>query len=216
MAFWTIYPACAAATQTCVYTCLMRKATGVCPVGNHVFTYEVQAGKLRTYCSPRHANMASRARRRKARESQALWHCSRCGESRAPDEFAGIDSPYCKPCMATWARERRARGNIQDPQYTRQLHLARYQLTAETFGAKLASQGGRCAICRTGDPGPSGWQLDHDHRCCGTRKKSCGKCLRGILCTRCNIGIGNLQDDPRIIQAALTYLLAHEGRGGLP
>lgn len=127
-------------------------------------------------------------------------------------EFASATAPYCRPHMSAYARGRREVKGGQDPEYTRRLHLRRYGLTPETFSVMLAAQEGRCKICCTDDPGPSGWQVDHDHACCGDRKKSCGRCLRGILCTRCNIGIGNLQDDPAIVAAALAYLTEHRSR----
>lgn len=30
--------------------------------------------------------------------------------------------------------------------------------------------------------------VDHDHKCC-SGDKSCGKCVRGILCPGCNTGM---------------------------
>lgn len=190
----------------------MTIATGICPIGGHPFEYEIKRGKSKTYCSPEHAFQAS-AKRQLLRNAQlAERRCARCGEVKLSEEFAGLSSVYCKPCMATWARERRARGIKTDPAYTRKVNLARYGMTPEGFAEKLASQGGRCAICRTLTPGGQGWHQDHDHSCCNTRKKSCGKCLRGILCTRCNIGIGNLKEDPVIIQAALDYVIFHRER----
>lgn len=156
--------------------------------------------------------MQATAKRQYARNLQATERpCSKCGETKPSEEFAGAGASYCKPCMAAWARERRKRGKAQSPEYTRTLNLARYGLTPEQFDATLAAQGGRCKICRTENPGGQGWHVDHDHACCNTRKKACGKCLRGILCTRCNIGIGNLRDDPEIIFAALKYILEFRG-----
>lgn len=34
--------------------------------------------------------------------------------------------------------------------------------------------------------------IDHDHRCC-PGDVSCGKCVRGIVCSRCNTGIGHAE-----------------------
>lgn len=49
-------------------------------------------------------------------------------------------------------------------------------------------QGGRCAICQR-----SGVRLviDHDHRHHPGRS-GCRRCVRGLLCTRCNTAIGQL------------------------
>jgi hypothetical protein len=92
------------------------------------------------------------------------------------------------------------------------LNLRRYGLTPEQFAVMFAGQDGRCAICHTESPGGQGWHVDHDHRCCNTRKTSCGRCIRGLLCSRCNIAIGNLRDDPIIIRAALDYVVLHQER----
>jgi hypothetical protein len=77
-----------------------------------------------------------------------------------------------------------------------------------TFEKILNSQGNRCAICqRVYGEFFGNWHIDHDHSCCGVRgKKSCGNCIRGILCGNCNSGIGMLQDDPKVIIEASKYL----------
>lgn len=55
--------------------------------------------------------------------------------------------------------------------------------------------------------------IDHDHSCCPPGKKfsnksqrSCGKCVRGLLCRPCNKSLGMLQENPRRIQGLLDYL----------
>lgn len=78
-------------------------------------------------------------------------------------------------------------------------------VTLEMYEEMLASQGRRCAICRTDSPGRrTDWHLDHDHET---------KAIRGLLCSRCNLGIGLLRDDPHVVMAAATYLLTHKARG---
>jgi hypothetical protein len=76
----------------------------------------------------------------------------------------------------------------------RKSHLKRnYGLTLEDFEALLASQGGGCAIC--GKPDVD--HVDHDH--------VTGR-VRGILCFRCNVALGQLDDDEDRARAAANYL----------
>lgn len=76
----------------------------------------------------------------------------------------------------------------------------------EVYAAALAKQGGACAICRSTVPGGQGrFHLDHNHACCDLRS-TCGKCVRGLLCSACNAGIGLFQDDPNLLYAALMYI----------
>ena len=84
--------------------------------------------------------------------------------------------------------------------------LSRYGITADQFEEMLEAQGGRCAICRAPTPGGRGtWHIDHDHSCCASRK-CCGKCVRGLLCSGCNQGLGNFKDDPARLESAVRYL----------
>jgi hypothetical protein len=47
--------------------------------------------------------------------------------------------------------------------------------------------------------------VDHDHACC-PGAKSCGKCVRSLLCASCNKGIAMFADEPQRLDAAAAYL----------
>jgi hypothetical protein len=72
-----------------------------------------------------------------------------------------------------------------------------YGLTVRQFHGIFDAQGRVCAICQTDDWGAKGPVVDHCH--------STGA-VRGILCGNCNVGIGNLRDDPARLRAAADYL----------
>ena len=75
-------------------------------------------------------------------------------------------------------------------------YLKRYDLTVEQYDELLAEQGGVCAICK----GPStekGYHVDHDH---------VTKRVRGLLCSRCNVGLGQFKDSPDRLRVAVEYL----------
>lgn len=60
----------------------------------------------------------------------------------------------------------------------------------------LREQGGRCGICAVPvEPGMGATDHDHD-----TDE------IRGVLCSKCNLGLGHLGDGPELLRAALTYL----------
>lgn len=90
-------------------------------------------------------------------------------------------------------------------------HLNRlYKMSPSDVLDLLAEQGGCCAICGTTQPTKNGgaWRIDHDHNCCSGDKNSptCGKCVRGILCARCNTALGGFKDDPLLLNRAIDYL----------
>lgn len=81
---------------------------------------------------------------------------------------------------------------------TRRDALGKYGLSFGDEDALLAHQANVCAICG-GPPGGRWFHLDHDHSD-GT--------LRGLLCGKCNKGIGLLGDTREGIERALAYLCA--------
>lgn len=68
--------------------------------------------------------------------------------------------------------------------------------TVTDYAHLLEAQGGACAICGGTDYGRS-LAVDHDHRT--------GK-VRSLLCTRCNTVLGRVDDDKKLLRAALAYL----------
>ena len=103
-----------------------------------------------------------------------------------------------------WRLRNKDRVNAKRRAGYRKWYLVRqYGITPEDYDRILASQGNRCAICKTNDPQSRHsdgfrWHVDHCHK---TNR------VRGLLCFRCNVGIGHLGDDPLLVQSALDYLL---------
>lgn len=66
---------------------------------------------------------------------------------------------------------------------------------------------GKCDLCGTTTPGGRNWHIDHDHACC-TGPYQCGKCVRGLLCANCNLGLGYIPEDDATdwAGAAIAYL----------
>lgn len=47
--------------------------------------------------------------------------------------------------------------------------------------------------------------IDHDHSCCD-RQGSCGRCVRGMLCSSCNSTLGHAKDDVDRLKGLIAYL----------
>jgi len=103
----------------------------------------------------------------------------------------------------------RKNGDLRDPLRNRKRSLKlKYGITLEDFDKILKKQGGVCAICQ-GKPQKKNYVVDHDHNCCPIKKrgqKTCGKCIRGLLCDRCNTALGRFYEDINILKRAVKYL----------
>lgn len=87
----------------------------------------------------------------------------------------------------------------------------KFGLSETGYAALETKQKGLCAICkqpetalhlRSPDSRKHTLQrlsVDHDH--------TTGR-IRGLLCKRCNAGLGHFADDPSCLQAAVAYLMA--------
>lgn len=149
-------------------------------------------------------------RARGDRDHRGYKFCRTCEEWRPETAFAssaGKGDGLQSRCRSCNARIYRGRAELVRDK----MRAQRFGVTREQFDALLESQGGRCAICKSEDPGISHWHMDHDHACCPNSDKTCGNCNRGILCSACNMGLGLLRDDTGILLSAVAYLEHHAG-----
>jgi hypothetical protein len=127
------------------------------------------------------------------RDAQGRKKCRNC-KAWLPESAFGFrpktkDRLYSQ-CTACYRL--RARTNIKG------ISMARH---AEMFEA----QGGACAICGRLETPDHVLRIDHDHQCC-PREKSCGECVRGLICDPCNVGLGRFRDNPALLMRAIDYL----------
>ncbi|MEU5166831.1 endonuclease domain-containing protein [Streptomyces mutomycini] len=120
---------------------------------------------------------------------EELKECCRCLVSKPIADFykrkSGRDGryAYCKECSRKYAK---ARYHLTAEKVKARQIEFKYGLTPELFAKVLESQGQACAVCGELSPGGRGnWHVDHDHGCC-PGSKTCGKCVRGLLCMSCN------------------------------
>lgn len=136
-----------------------------------------------------------------------ILNCKKCNQDKPKSEFfkeSKIARGYrhaCKQCEAP-----RFKAYINKPgkkemrnETRRKWNRARsFNFPPELFDSRFAEQGNACAICSTTVPNGKGqFHADHDHE---TNQP------RGVLCHNCNIALGNFQDNPEILRAAIEYL----------
>lgn len=90
---------------------------------------------------------------------------------------------------------------IRTPEEDRIRTVGKYGLTVLQWNEMFAAQGGACALCRstTANNKSGTFETDHDHSCC-PGPRSCGKCVRGLLCHPCNIRLGWIDKNWNLLQ----------------
>lgn len=135
-------------------------------------------------------------------------HCNLCSTSKPHSDFHkdgkgrfGL-SAYCKECNKARSKARRI-GDERAVKGSRLKHM--FNVTVDQYEQMMLNQGGVCAICGGVNANGRALSVDHDHACC-SGKKSCGKCVRALLCGDCNMGLGKFRDNPELLQAAIDYV----------
>jgi hypothetical protein len=156
--------------------------------------------------------------------------CKKCGEVKPVSEFYGATGTrdglrgQCKACDITrnkaWYQRNRERGianakrwqqanaerhkayqrryRAEHPQQFREGHLRRvFNFTGAQYEALLNEQGGGCALCGREPRAGRSLHVDHNHKT---------GVVRGLLCFRCNAGIGQFGEDTFRIADAIVYL----------
>ena len=133
--------------------------------------------------------------------------CNKCNKSLPISNFFKESS--CKRCYRYTCKScesqryidyrNKPENKIKATESRRQwVRKTKYNFPQELFEERLAEQQNVCAICKTDTPGGRGqFHADHDH---DTNEP------RGVLCHNCNVALGNFQDNPEILQAAIEYL----------
>lgn len=138
---------------------------------------------------------------------RALVCTGGCGKSRqeGPNFYLdskGLPREKCKECTAKeaaiWRRNNpeKHRAIYQRNNHKSNLRL-RFGITIEQYNILVAQSDGLCSICREPESRDRRLSLDHDHES--------GE-IRGFLCCRCNLLLGNIKDNIKLLQGAVEYL----------
>lgn len=123
--------------------------------------------------------------------------------AKYPERFREYQRAYRK-ANPEIARENELRRRERDlegrrSQIRKSAYRRLYGITPEDYDRIFLEQGGVCKIC--GSPPTEGKRLhvDHEH---GKNENP----VRGLLCFRCNSGLGMFRDDPELLVVAAGYI----------
>lgn len=77
----------------------------------------------------------------------------------------------------------------------------RHHIPQEKYLEMLSKYDNKCYACKN----RLATNIDHDHDCC-PGNRSCGKCVRGILCHNCNTALGLMKDSKEDLKKLIEYL----------
>lgn len=140
------------------------------------------------------------------RDSSGNKQCGRCldwlpeGDFRSGQKTSDGLHGFCKGCERAWS----AAAYHKSGGYKPEMGIFRkFKMRESDYQALLESQGYGCASC--GVISDERLSVDHDHSCC-SGYTTCGNCTRGLLCRKCNLALGLLDDDPVKLSALFNYL----------
>lgn len=127
--------------------------------------------------------------------------CNKCNEEKDVSKF-----PKCRAnkngyagCCRKCNHERNKRNPTYQINKNESARRNQYKITKQEYVALLEKYS-VCAICGT-NSGKRGLCIDHDHK---TNK------VRGMLCDRCNMALGFLNDDIGLLYKSIEYLNKHK------
>jgi hypothetical protein len=108
----------------------------------------------------------------------------------------------CKPCASKRATEWNK--NNKDKFFFNRIK-AQYGITKSQYLSLLEQQDNKCAVCNNEETVKNNWNKEK------TRNLAIDHChktgiIRGLLCYRCNVTLGKVEDSPELLRNLADYL----------
>jgi len=151
--------------------------------------------------------------------------CRRCGDDlpiSAFDTYPKYNKRYAKSMCTVCDREKKREWRAENPEKVKKQNKKsnskrtteqhrksdlrkKYGMTLEDFETMIAKQGHLCAICSTdlSELNTKNVHIDHCHT---------NGHVRGILCRKCNVGLGFFMDNKENLRSAIEYLEANDAK----
>ena len=130
-----------------------------------------------------------------------LKYCKGCNRNKLVTEFwkrRGKPRVLCSVCdakkMKEWGKANPDKIKAHDRAKN---YKVKYGITVADYDRILAAQGGVCALCQGLEILDRHYCVDHNHTT---------GIVRGLLCYRCNSGLGVFGDDIEGLQRVVEYL----------
>ena len=134
-------------------------------------------------------------------------HCRECQRARKRAYHKENRTKFVAKAKA-WAEANPERYREQHRGIQHRKRLRRFGITQAEYDALLSAQAGLCAVCGQLPPvhhcrrfaGADSLSIDHSHKT--------GK-VRGLLCRKCNLALGNISESEKIALGLLEYIRKH-------
>lgn len=151
---------------------------------------------------------------RKAHETEFKWSlwdwsasehtCSHCHQTKPTDQFY-YGRHVCRKCFCKNHTAYQKRNPEMRRRWARNVVIRKYGIEPQEYARLLSQQNGVCAICGKAEQSHRGnLHIDHDHTT---------NAIRGLLCLRCNTGLGLFQDDIQLLHKVIQYIVSHQQKG---
>ena len=121
---------------------------------------------------------------------------------------------WCRVHYSRWLRNGTTVRKFEQAWDSKESRLRnQYLITLAEYNERSANG---CEIC--GDKPNHSFHVDHDHKCCPSHI-TCGKCVRGIICSSCNKAVdsyerGFMREDYPKIDMVKKYLEVYNAKKG--